>query len=71
MSMERVCKKCGAIERIRFNFGDNTEAELEFHNEAGDGCLREISDMVKCKYNPHDYDEPFPDDWDEFFDRSQ
>ena len=30
MSMNRICE-CGKQEDIRFNFGDNYEAEAEFH----------------------------------------
>ncbi len=31
MSIERRCNKCGYVEDIRFNFGDNYKAEVEFH----------------------------------------
>ncbi len=31
MSMERRCKLCGELEKIRFNFGDDREAERKFH----------------------------------------
>ena len=38
MSMERVCHICGKKEWFRLNFGDNHEAEREFHSEKG--CLK-------------------------------
>ena len=31
MSIERTCRTCGELEDIRFNFGDDREAEREFH----------------------------------------
>lgn len=36
--MERKCKKCGTIEGIRLNFGNNDEAEKEFHSQDWCDC---------------------------------
>lgn len=36
--MERMCRNCGAIENMRVNFGDNLEAEREFHQEDWHDC---------------------------------
>ena len=33
MSVNRVCYKCNEEEPIRFNFGDNHEAEKKFHEQ--------------------------------------
>lgn len=68
MSIPRTCSICGAEEQIRVNFGDNLDEELAFHRQGDDTKLCEISKLIKCEYNPHDYDGEFPDDWDEFHD---
>lgn len=31
MSIERSCRTCGELENIRFNFGNDWEAERKFH----------------------------------------
>ena len=31
--MERSCRTCGELEKIRLNFGSNFEAEREFHSK--------------------------------------
>ena len=46
MSMQRLCRKCGVYEGIRCNFGDNREAEAEFHNQDWHDCAN-----CKCKEN--------------------
>ena len=33
MSMNRQCRDCDELEDIRFNFGDDREAEREFHSQ--------------------------------------
>ena len=33
MSINRTCRTCGQEEPIRFNFGDDWEAEREFHSQ--------------------------------------
>ena len=52
MSVERTCK-CGEPEPIRFNFGDDIEAEQEFHSqeyicmecEENEKWLKRLEDM--------------------------
>ena len=38
MSMNRICSKCGAMEGIRFNFGQDHKTEAEFHNRDWHDC---------------------------------
>lgn len=38
MSVERMCRHCGAIENLRANFGQNWEAEVEFHKQDWHDC---------------------------------
>ena len=33
MSIERICRTCGEPEDIRYNFGNDLEAEREFHSK--------------------------------------
>ena len=39
--MNRICRRCGAEEDIRFNFGEDREAEAEFHNQDWCNCNKE------------------------------
>ena len=38
MSIERICPNCFQMENIRFNFGDNRQAEREFHSKKWCNC---------------------------------
>ena len=51
MSLERQCKVCGGLEPIRLNFGDNIEAEREFHSREYicSFCKKDIYDRESKK----------------------
>lgn len=41
MSMNRICRKCGAEEEIRINFGEYLQAERDYHAAEWCNCEEE------------------------------
>ena len=50
MSMNRVCKSCGMVESIRFNFGSDREFEANWHSQDWHDC-----DACNCKETKADW----------------